>query len=219
MPIALAIKKYGVINFKIEKIDIAYNQEELNLLEGVYISWFNTLTKDNFGYNIKNIINGKGKHSEKTKTKIKNKAKEPQRLELICKINMEKRGNSIKGSKSQYCGVSPENNKWAATCSFNKKQKWIGTYLLESDAAKAYDIAVLKYYGNNTKLNFPELREKYLNNEIILNKCKNKKSNSKIIGVCFNKQKNKWVFRRKGIFKSFKSKELAEEFALNYIKR
>lgn len=213
--ISNAIKKYGKENFVIEQIDIAYNQKELNLLEGIYISWFKSMYNQN-GYNIKNIIDGKGKHSKKTIEKMKLEANKPNRIELLKNNGKKSRGISHKNSTSKYCGVFFRNKKWRAAYRVNRKLIHLGTFLTEDDAAKAYDIEAIKY-SVNAVLNFPELRDQYLNNEIILNKCKKKKSSSNIVGVHFSNTCNKWIVKSKEIKqKRFNTKEEAENYIISY---
>jgi group I intron endonuclease len=217
MAIANAINKYDKENFKIEEIDKGYSQEELNLLEGFYISQFNCLCPN--GYNIKNIIDGKGKHSESTKEKIRRSHNSEKNLKISSNNGIKTRGKSRSGSKSKYCGVSKYKEYWYAYTPY----KHLGIYLLETDAAKAYDIEAIKNYGNDCNLNFPELREDYIANKIII-ECKkretqykikpHKKSDSKIVGVTFRTKEKKWRYCRYGIDKSFESKEDAEQFAL-----
>ena len=56
---------------------------------------------------------------------------------------------------SKYKGVywSKQRNKWKARIYINKKQKWLGYFESEIDAAKAYNEAALKYLGAFAKLN------------------------------------------------------------------
>lgn len=192
MPIIKAIQKHGKENFKIEEIDVAYNKNELKLLEGVYISWFNTLVPN--GYNLTSVINGKYKVSEETKTKMKIAQNCPERLKLSSERGIKSRGKTRIDSKSKYCGVYIQNKKYLSGITFNQKNIYLGTYNIESDAAKAYDIAAIKYFGDSTVLNFPELREDYINNKIIVNK-NNKQTYSKsgIKGIHFNKKINQWI--------------------------
>jgi group I intron endonuclease len=100
--ISKAIKKHGRKNFKIEEIDVAYNQKELDLIEGVYISWFKTLAPN--GYNITKIINGRGKHSEKTIEKIKTKSNTLERLKKSSEYGKKSRGISYKNFGSNMLG-------------------------------------------------------------------------------------------------------------------
>ena len=47
-----AIRKYGIENFKLEIIHFGKSLYELNYFEKFYIKYYNTLSKDNCGYNI-----------------------------------------------------------------------------------------------------------------------------------------------------------------------
>ena len=62
--------------------------------------------------------------------------------------------SSSKGS-SKYKGVSfhKKDSKWWSTIIVNKKQIYLGRYDEEKDAAKAYNKAALKYFGEHAYLN------------------------------------------------------------------
>lgn len=215
MNIVSDIRKYGRKQFKIEEIDVAYSKKELKLIEGVYISWFKTLEPN--GYNIIDIVNGKEKRSEKTKQKMKIAANKLERLMLLSNNGLKSRGKN-RGGQSKYCGVCISKNRYTAQISFNKNRIYLGIYNTELDAAKAYDLKALELFGHDCNLNFPKLREKYLNNEIIINKSlKLINSKSGIKGVLFDKQKNKWYYKwvdnnNKNRTKTFKTKEETIKF-------
>ena len=213
-----AMQDHGVENFTFEIVDIAYNQKELNLLEGVYIAWFNSLVPN--GYNLTNIINGKGKMAEETKERLRIIYNKPEHLLIRSNNGKNSRGKSRSNSTSKYCGVSLVKNKYVATIGINNKSKYLGYFFTEEDAAKAYDIAVLQYHGIDSKLNFQELREAYINNEIIINKYKPvKKSNSVIKGVSYHHSRNRWIAKIRGFKeKSFKNREDAEQCVLEWRK-
>ena len=63
----------------------------------------------------------------------------------------------VRPSSSQYQGVSIEKATgiWVAMIGVDKKVIRLGRYASEEEAAKAYDIAALKHYGSNAKVNFP----------------------------------------------------------------
>lgn len=192
--ISKAIKKYGRKNFEIKEIDVAYNQKELNLIEGVYISWFKTLAPN--GYNITKIINGKGKHSEETIKKIKTKANTLERLKKSSEYGKKNRGISYKKSSSKYIGVSISDKKYKAGIGHLCKYIRLGTYDSEIDAAKAYDIAAIKYFGNDCVLNFPELRNDYIYGKIIVKKTYgNSYAQSGQKNITFIKNGNYWRFK------------------------
>lgn len=209
-----AIKKYGRENFMIQELAVAYDQKELNFLEGLYMLWFDTLVSSGHGYNVSEIINGKGKHSEETIEKMKKAANRPEKLKISSENGKKRRGKLIIDSTSNYVGVCKRNNIYVSQIVFNYKVIHIGHYSNEIDAAKAYDLKALELFGNDCNLNFPEFREKYLNNEIIINKnIQNKTSGVKWIR--FEKQRNRWQLRffdktlNKNKSKNFKTLEEA----------
>ena len=67
-------------------------------------------------------------------------------------------GMNCRGGTSQYKGVywDKEKRKWCATIRINNKQKYIGRYKSEEQAARAYDITASKYFGKYARLNFSE---------------------------------------------------------------
>jgi hypothetical protein len=61
-------------------------------------------------------------------------------------------------TSSRYVGVSLEKGrgKWLAYISYNGKRIHLGRFDNELDAARAYDLAAVKYHGEFARLNFPE---------------------------------------------------------------
>ncbi len=71
--------------------------------------------------------------------------------------NMRNR-RSDQGSRSHYKGVCwhNQNNKWVVRIAVNRKQIYLGCFISELDAAKAYDAAARAHHGEFARLNFPE---------------------------------------------------------------
>jgi len=68
--------------------------------------------------------------------------------------NRPKRRNTT----SRFVGVhfAKKMNKWAAQIKYTGGKKWLGYFDNETDAAKAFDAAAIKYHGEFARLNFPE---------------------------------------------------------------
>lgn len=73
----------------------------------------------------------------------------------ICTIkeNLRNRRRKPKGS-SRFLGVTPSLKKWQACIGVNFKRIYLGTFETQEDAAKAYDSAAQKYFGEYANLNF-----------------------------------------------------------------
>jgi group I intron endonuclease len=183
MPITRALGKYGKENFSFEIIDTANSFEELNKLEGKYIKEYNSLIPN--GYNVSEYNYGVLIINEKQK-------------QNLSKININKKR---KNSSSKYFGVSycKSRKKWNAQVILRSKIKRLGSFDIEEDAAKARDIECLKpEYNGVFELNFPDLKDSYLNGDIKINKNKraikiHKNKTSKYVGVLFERRRNKWV--------------------------
>lgn len=216
-----AIKKYGKENFKIETIHIVYNQEEISSLEGFYIKKYKSNIRK-YGYNLKKIdAKGNHRHSNETKNKLRKQSLTKKRIQISSNNGKLSRGKR----KYKYTGITfHKNNTWSAQIRINNKKYHIGTYSTEIEAAQARDIEELKYSGENAILNFPELKNKYLNNEIQINKRKRgdfspsfKKSDTNLVNLYYDNSKKRWIYRNRKnkIRKSFKTKEEAENFILS----
>ena len=59
---------------------------------------------------------------------------------------------------SEFKGVHRNNGKWRAAIRVNNKRLHLGYFTDEVLAAKAYDEAAKKYFGDLVRLNFPELK-------------------------------------------------------------
>jgi group I intron endonuclease len=192
-----AVKKYGHENFSFELLKRCYCKESLDLSEGEFIEIYNS-HNNKFGYNVRRFINGKSQYPE-----------------YLIKQKMRGRKNSQ--YKSKYIGVYVRKGFYLASINVDGENKTIGCFLDEMDAAKARDIKELEYSGDMSNLNFPELKNDYITNNIIVTSMthiKNKHSN--VRNVFFNKlwevhiNNNKIKYR-----KFFHSKEEAENMAIS----
>jgi hypothetical protein len=71
--------------------------------------------------------------------------------------NMQNR-RKRKNTASKYVGMwrDKRNGQWVGRITVNKKQIYLGRFDSETAAAKAYDRAAKKYFGEFARLNFPE---------------------------------------------------------------
>jgi hypothetical protein len=72
-------------------------------------------------------------------------------LRLATPLQNQANQKSHRDSVSKYVGVRPKRNKWEA----NIRNTYLGTFIDEVSAAKAYDNAAKKLYGEFANLNFP----------------------------------------------------------------
>jgi hypothetical protein len=72
--------------------------------------------------------------------------------------NCQNRSKARKQTSSRFRGVYREkgHNCWIATIQYNGKRIRLGRFANESDAARAYDEAAIKYFREFANLNFPE---------------------------------------------------------------
>lgn len=78
-------------------------------------------------------------------------------LRICTKSQNSRNSSSRRGSSSKYLGVSWDkfNNKWRAAINLgNKKNKKLGRFVSEEEAAIAYDKAALEIHGEFANLNF-----------------------------------------------------------------
>ena len=74
----------------------------------------------------------------------------------ICSVAQNRQNSKIqKNNKSGYIGVSWKKpiKKWAAYICVNGKNKFLGYFSIKEDAARAYNIAAIKYFGEFAVLN------------------------------------------------------------------
>jgi len=63
------------------------------------------------------------------------------------------------GSASKYKGVARHYDKWAATI-WKGRKYWLGRFVIEEDAARAYDEAARRLHGEFARVNFPVAGER-----------------------------------------------------------
>jgi group I intron endonuclease len=167
IPISLAIKKYGKENFSYEIICECEDKVNLLIYEGLFIELYKSYDPK-IGYNRIRRVDGQIIFSDLS------------------------RGYKTSNSKSKYFGVGIRNNFYTSRIWIKEKYINIGCFLNEIDAAKAYDILELEYFGENAILNFPKLKNDYLSKKIKVERIvKSKNSTSSIKCVSFTSYK-KW---------------------------
>lgn len=211
MAISLALHKYGKEKFLYGEICKCYSKLELNEKERYYILYYKTME---YGYNL--VLPDKDGGfvvSESTREKHRKYAKSKKGVESSRKAGLKNRGIK-RNKKSNFIGIyQTKNKKWKGECSFNNQKYSTKPYNSQKEAAQARDILELKLQGENAFLNFPELKEDYINNKINPIPSWTKKSDSPK-GVSYCNKRNKWVVRITGFkMKRFEHKEDAIVYA------
>jgi hypothetical protein len=80
------------------------------------------------------------------------------RLATTTNNNRNQRKRTGRTYSSQYKGVSyrQDRDTWLAAIGVDYKRVKLGTYPTEEEAAKAYDVAALQFFGEFARLNFPK---------------------------------------------------------------
>lgn len=151
-----AIKKYGKENFIIEEIAKCNSLEELYNKEIDYIKLFNSINPRK-GYNLLvDSTSGKGLTflSEESRMKLG-----------VSSHNKESYNKN--GYKGVFFSNGDEHKSkpWGASIIFNKR-KYVKRYADLKSAASAYDRLSIYLYGEDSLLNFPEDKLKYINEDL-----------------------------------------------------
>lgn len=83
-------------------------------------------------------------------------------LRLCMHVQNSKNISKSRNQKSsKYLGVSwnERRQSWVSYIGHNYKMINLGRFKSEEDAAKAHDLAALKYHGEYANLNFPEMKD------------------------------------------------------------
>lgn len=81
----------------------------------------------------------------------------------ICTIKENLRNRKPQCKSSMFLGVAPSLKKWQANICVDRKKFYLGTFETQEDAAKAYDAAAQKHFGEFANLNFKDHAGTYRN--------------------------------------------------------
>lgn len=70
---------------------------------------------------------------------------------------------TYKSNTTGFKGVSAKGKSFVADICFKRKHIYLGIFKTAEEAAKAYDIASLKYFGEFASLNFPNVNQSAVN--------------------------------------------------------
>ncbi|KAG1660887.1 hypothetical protein FOA52_015929 [Chlamydomonas sp. UWO 241] len=96
-------------------------------------------------------------------------------------------------SSSQYIGVHKSGSSWLSRLwdPLTKRQRFIGSYATEEDAARAYDCVAVQANGRGTKRNFPG--EDISEPPVTKGAEQKERSSSRYFGVTWHKANASWV--------------------------
>lgn len=82
----------------------------------------------------------------------------------VTPVRVQASGRRGPRGQSRFKGVCiTRAGKWRAVIYIGRKQKYLGVFDSEFDAARAYDAAALEHFAEGAKLNFPDGIEQQLN--------------------------------------------------------
>lgn len=182
-----AIAKHGKANFKIEEIDTACSPEELKEKEIFHIK-SNKSFDPKIGYNlIIDSVGGQGAEYLSDITRSK--------MSIASHNRFRKNG----GSGVCYSNGDDKHKKrpWITRISYHKKT-FSKRFESEDEARKAYDRLSLFLYKSEAVINYDNLRDTYLKENLqdYFNWFSSKRAKTSLYhGVRFDKKSNKWMSR------------------------
>lgn len=168
-----AMRKYGKENFTVEILERCSSVDELIKRESYWIKFYNSMNP-RVGYNMINQEDFRKVYNQEVGDKISKAQKErfalmsdAEKKELYGRTVKCRQGIK-KGGISEYVGISKAKlGRYACNTSY-MGEVYRKSFLSEIEAAQAYDKVVLYLYGNDAKLNFPDKREEYLQDDLVL---------------------------------------------------
>lgn len=185
-----AYNKYGENSFEILILYVLeenISQECLGEKERFYIKHYKS-NERNFGYNLN--LGGKGgmlgwHQTNENKKKLSERmtgennpnyngksiteeSKEKTRKKVLGKERMSQSSSlqgKIRNNNCEYFGVTKRVGKtvirWESNIQFKRKQYYLGRFENKEAAAKEYDMQALYFYGDDARINFPQLIDEY----------------------------------------------------------
>lgn len=112
-------------------------------------------------------------------------------LRLVNSIQNSRRQSPMKGTTSEYKGVSFYQDQWYVRIHVDGKSRYYGRYREEKLAARVYDYAASKHYGEYARINFPD--ELMTDAEFAEVDTRRQSTSSEYRGVCWDKKRQAWI--------------------------